>query len=103
MFENLKEKIDFEYKVFLELLKASSRTEIISRAFEIAYKEALYRRLLDSLKTNLIAEATYKYMLLSESTLDQMYLSAKSNNLLKLENGVIPDTVWENILKAVMF
>lgn len=103
MFETLKEKIDFEYKVFLEMLKALSRTEIISRAFEIAYKEALYRRLLDSLKTNSIAESTYKYMLLSESTLDQMYLSAKSNNLLKLENGDVPDYVWENILKAVMF
>lgn len=104
MFDDLKTKIDFEYNVFLELLKALSRTELISRSYEIAYKMALYRRLINYLSNEeLKSSSFYSSMMSSENTIDQLYLSSKSNGFLSLNNGEIPDSEWNNLMDSVMF
>ena len=93
MFDDLKTKIDFEYKIFLELLKALSRTDLISRSYEISYKMALYRKLIEFIDDGIIVEQSdfYISMLSSENSLDQLYLSAKSKGILTLYNGEIDD------------
>lgn len=105
MFDDLKVKIDFEYKVFLELLKALSRTDIISRSYEISYKMALYRKLIDFISDGNVNEESslYSTMMSSENALDQLYLSAKSKGLLSLDNGDIPDSIWDILINSVIF
>ena len=105
MFNNLKSKIEFEYKVFIELLKALSRPEIVSRSFEIAYKEALYRRLIDSINNDVLTQdkSLYISMMEAENSLDQLYLSAKTKGALVLNGGDIPDKEWDIIINSVMF
>ncbi len=105
MFKNLNEKIDYDYNVFLLLLKALPRTDIISRSVEIAFKMAIYRKFNDSIKSeNLKEDSRVANSLIScENSIDEIYLLAKSKGLLSLDNGDIPDVIWNSLMDAVMF
>ncbi len=105
MFEDLLKKVDFDYQEFLLLLKALPREDIISRANEISYKAAAYRRLQESLKNGELNtdSSVYNNMLNAENTIAQLYLTAKNKGLLTLNNGEIPGDVWLRLLDAAMF
>ena len=105
MFDDLKIKIDFEYNIFLHFLNAQSRPDIVSRAYEIAFKLAVYRRLVKAIDDGGLKEDSefYSKMMSSENILDQLYLSAKSKGCLSLDNGDISDKVWNSLIKAVLF
>ena len=71
----LKEKLDFEKDSFFSYLLLNSRADLISKAYEITLKTAIYNRLYDQLP-KLTAKQSDR-LLLTDHIVDYIYLKKK--------------------------
>lgn len=95
----LKKKLDFEKDSFFSYLLLNSRADLISKAYEITLKTAIYNRLYDQLP-KLTAKQSDR-LLLTDHIVDYIYL--KKKNDLELQKGEITSYSWNRVMKDLLF
>ncbi len=99
MFDKLEDKIEFEYKYLCSLYALDSIESCMSRAYEIAAKFAIYKKIQRELEKDGIPELMKEKMLHKQNLIDYLYLKDGSNNAILICNGEINDTTWKRILR----
>lgn len=99
MFDNLLEKLEYEYSKWSNFIYAGSVSEAMSRSFEIAYKRALYLKL----KEEYMNFETDELMILMnrKNIIDFIYLKLKDKNSTRLINEQIPEEDFYLIKKII--
>ncbi len=103
MFNSLYEKIEYEWKRYVNYLMLVSRAEYISRAYEIAAKEAIYRRLNMEIKNKSFNSKLEKQMLYTDNLIDYMYMQLNTKEVIVLKDGNIDDAAWHRIMLYLEF
>lgn len=99
MFDKLEDKIEFEFKYMCNLYSLGSIEEFISRAYEIAAKMAIYKKIQQELEKKEIPDMTREKMLKKHNLIDYLYLKGESNNVISVCHGEISDSTWKRILR----
>lgn len=103
MYKNLMEKIDFEYGRYRKYLLLCSKSHLISNAYEVACKDAIYKRLKDDIKNERIKSETAKKMMLTDDVIDYMFMQINEKKLISLVDGCLDDIAWHRVLMNITF
>ena len=99
MFDKLEDKIEFEFKCLCNLYSLGSIEEFIFRAYEIAAKMAIYKKIQNELANKEIPDIMKEKMLKKHNLIDYLYLKGDSNNVISVCHGEISDSTWKRILR----
>lgn len=100
MYDNLLEKLEFEYSKWSNFVYAGSVSEAMSRAFELAYKRALYQKLKDEYIN--YTDSEMRMLMNRKNIIDYIYLKLKDRKCLRLDNEKIPEEDFK-IIKELIF
>ena len=100
MFDNFLEKIEFEYSKWSNFIYAGSVSEAMSRAFEIAYKRALYQRLKDEYMN--FTDIELRMLMKRKNVIDYIYLKLKDRKRIRLINEDILDEDFKLIKEIIV-
>lgn len=100
MFDNLLEKLEYEYSKWSNFVYAGSVSEAMSRAFELAYKRALYQKLKDEYMN--YTDSEIKMLMNRKDVMNYIYLKLKDRKCLRLDNEKIPEEDFK-IIKELIF
>ena len=89
MFDSVLEKLEFEYSKWSNIIYAGSVSEAMTRAFEIAYKRALYQRLKDECMN--FNDNELRMLMNRKNVIDYIYLKLKDKKNIRLDNEKILD------------
>jgi len=89
MFDSVLEKLEFEYSKWSNFIYAGSVSEAMTRAFEIAYKRALYQRLKDECMN--FNDNELRMLMNRKNVIDYIYLKLKDKKNIRLDNEKILD------------
>lgn len=101
MFDNLIDKIDYEYDRYLDYLILISRPDLINKAYEIVIKKAIHDRLAEDYEAHKLNEETIIFMMNTEDLIDFMYM--KLSKFLGFRDGKISDASWQFGLSKIKF
>lgn len=100
MFDNLKEKVNYEFERYFVYLDLISRADFKQKAFEIAAKQAIYNKILSEID-NMTSE-DIKLLMVIEDLVDVMYQKAYSKGLIVLgAHGELNDNAWKQIFTMI--
>lgn len=99
MFDKLEDKIEFEFKCMCSIYSLASFEECLSRAYEIAAKIALYRRIQFELEHGNMPEMLKQKMLHKQNLIDYLYLKGETNKIITISGGDISENTWKRILR----
>ncbi len=102
MYDNIEQKLDFEWQVWFNFIYASSVADYLTRAFEIAVKRAIYRQLKNFISMDKLSTIQISYIMMRENFIDYMYLKCKDAGCLILRNEKIDDDEFENMLEIAL-
>lgn len=100
MYDNLLEKLEFEYSKWSNFVYAGSVSEAMTRAFELAYKRALYQKLKDEYMN--YTDSEMKMLMKRKNIIDYIYLKLKDRKCLRLDNEKIPEEDFK-IIRELIF
>jgi hypothetical protein len=103
MFLNLLEKVNYEYGKYVSYLHLISRADFMSRAYEIAVKQAIYERLIKEISKDGIGAEKEKKMMQMGNVVDEIYLKGNTKNIITLKHGEITDSSWSQLLVGIDF
>lgn len=99
--EELKYKLDFEWRKFCNYLLLCSTADVISRAREIYYKQLIYNRLMREIEDKTLTADQCEYYKAADSIIDLFFL--KGSDRMHVVHDDIDDKVWEVMKSAVKF
>ncbi len=97
MYKNLKEKIDYEWKKYICYLRLMSVADVITHAYEIAAKTAIFNRLITDVTVGTMDDSLSSIYMNTNDIIDTLFFRAKEKELVILTNGTITDELWEQI------
>lgn len=101
MFDSLLEKLEYEYSKWSNFIFAGSVSEAMSRAFEIAYKRALYQRLKEEAFE--FSDDELRFLMCRKNLIDYIYLKLKDDNhKIRLVDEQILEEDFE-LIKQIIF
>lgn len=100
MFDSLLEKLEFEYSKWSNFIYAGSVSEAMSRAFELAYKRALYQKLKDEYIN--FNDSELRILMNRKNLIDYIYLKLKDRKCLRLDSEKISEEDFR-VIKELMF
>lgn len=101
MFNDLIEKIDFEFDKYLSYLRLVSRSDLIDRTFEITCKKLIYERLRDEYTEGKLPAELVEKLLVINDVIDYIYLKSSSKNLLNIRKNGFAGNSWNQILLSL--
>lgn len=103
MFNDLKDKIDYEYDKFTSYLSLVSRPDIMSRSFEIACKQAIYTRLCEDYASGRLKNEMVDKLMAVNDVIDFVYHKALMKNIITLQKNGLTSTSWQQIITSLDF
>lgn len=101
LFDNLIDKIDYEYDRYYDYLVLISRPDFVSRAYEIVVKKAIHDKIAEDYGKNRLKQETILFMMNTEDLIDFIYM--KLSRFLEFRNGEITDASWRFGLSKLKF
>jgi len=99
MFDNILEKLEYEYSKWSNFIYAGSVSDCMSRSFEIAFKRALYQKLKETVID--FNDDEVRIAMQRKNLIDYIYLKLKDNKCLILENEYISDENFKKIKELI--
>ncbi len=97
MFDDINEKIEYEWRKWENYLYLQSSPECVSRSYEITVKRLIYQMLIKRLdKMN---DFDKRAMMYKKDFIDFMYSKSSDEQIIEIKSGKIPDDVFEKMLK----
>lgn len=100
MFDDIEQKIDYEYEKWANFIYTTTTPDYLSRAFEIAAKRAMYHKIKEKLSEFTCPQITY--VMKRQEFLDYMYLKCFEANYIILTNGGIDDDTFKRMLEITI-
>lgn len=99
--EEVMEKIEYEYAVWRNYTYALSYAELLGRAYEIAFKRALFQKI--GAEINSLGNDILNIMAARKDFIGFAYTIGKDNKLLLMENEQINDKVFEKLMQQIIY
>lgn len=97
MYKNLTEKVNYEWKKYTCYLRLMSAPDLITHAYEIAVKKAIYKRFMEDAEKDTLEDSLKNIFMDMNDIIDTLYSRAEEKSLTALINGNIDDVLWKQI------
>lgn len=101
MFDNLIDKLKYEYEKYYCYLKLISRTDFYTRAYEIAVKEAIYQALFKDIENEKLDKDMEELLFQQENTVDFIFMKASDEAVIWKKE--LTNDSWAMIKSKIKF
>lgn len=104
IFNNLTEKLDYEWERYFYYIQLISRADYMHKAFEIAAKEAIKNKIATAFKTGALSDSQVNQMMLSDDIVDIIFTKASDKQLITLDSGGhLTEQSFQLIMQSVKY
>lgn len=101
VFDNLLEKLKYEFDKYLAYMHLVSRSDFMTRAYEISCKKAIYDRLINAYEKKSFVQHELEMMMNQDDLIDYIYMIGKKH--IVLCNECITEESWLYIRQAIKY
>lgn len=101
MFENLEEKINYEFDKYTAYMRLVSRVDFMTRAYEFSCKKAIYDKLTEEYEKGAFTQHELEMLISRDDLIDYMYAIGRKN--IVLCNERMTDASWSYLRQAAKY